>query len=58
MTTMKICATSDTHGHPFEIPECDVFCHCGDWSPLDIQDDFVRMQDWLEEFLKHLCGLP
>ena len=53
MTTMKICATSDTHGHPFEIPACDVFCHCGDWSPLDIQDDFVRMQEWLECFIKH-----
>ena len=58
MTTMKICATSDTHGYPFEIPECDVFCHCGDWSPLDIQDDFVRMQEWLECFIKHLCMLP
>ena len=58
MTSMKICAISDTHGYTFEVPPCDVFCHCGDWSPTDIQDDFVRMQDWLEEFLKHLCRIP
>lgn len=55
---MKICALSDTHGYDFTIPECDVFCHCGDWSPLEIQNDFVSMSSWMETFITHLCNLP
>lgn len=55
---MKICALSDTHGYDFTIPECDVFCHCGDWSPLEIHDDFVSMASWMETFITHLCNLP
>ena len=55
---MKICALSDTHGNDFTIPECDVFCHCGDWSPLEIQNDFVSMASWMETFITHLCNLP
>lgn len=55
---MKICALSDTHGYDFTIPKCDVFCHCGDWSPLRIQDDFIAMQTWLEDFIMKLCSLP
>lgn len=56
--TLKICATSDTHGNPIVIPECDFFCHCGDWSPLYLQDNFVRMQSWLDAFITNLCQLP
>ena len=56
--TLKICATSDTHGNPIIIPECDFFCHCGDWSPLYLQDNFVRMQSWLDAFIIDLCHLP
>lgn len=55
---MKICALSDTHGYDFTIPSCDVFCHCGDWSPLEIQNDFVSMASWMETFITHLCNLP
>jgi Icc-related predicted phosphoesterase len=29
---MKIAVTSDTHGRHFDIPECDVFIHCGDFT--------------------------
>ena len=31
---IQLCALSDTHGFDFGIPPCDIFCHCGDWSPL------------------------
>lgn len=58
MNSLKICATSDTHGNKFQIPPCDVFCHCGDWSPLHLQSDMICMQEWLEEFVTSLCSLP
>ena len=53
-----ICGISDTHGHEFSIDPCDILCHCGDWSPLEIQNDFCAMLKWMEKFITHLCELP
>lgn len=56
--TLRFCSTSDTHGCRFDVPPCDFFCHCGDWSPLNFQGDFIRMQSWLDEFITYLCNIP
>ncbi len=55
---LRICALSDTHGRAFSIPDCDIFCHCGDWSPLRIQNDYESMFKWLNKFVQMLYDLP
>ena len=55
---VHICALSDTHGQDFTIPMCDIFCHCGDWSPLYIQGDFAQMYLWVDSFVETLYNLP
>lgn len=56
--TIRLCALSDTHGLDFTIPDCDIVCHCGDWSPLAYQSDFEAMYDWLDYFVDALLYLP
>ena len=56
--TIRLCALSDTHGLEFTIPKCDIFCHCGDWSPLMYQSNFEAMYDWLDYFVNTLLHLP
>ena len=55
---LTLCALSDSHGYSFSIPKCDIFCHCGDWSPLRIQCNYEAMFEWLESFVEFLCNLP
>ena len=55
---IRLCAISDTHDMAFTIPECDVCCHCGDWSPLELQGNFEAMYEWLEAFVETLLNLP
>ena len=62
---MKIVSLSDFHGdlliNDF-IPECDVVCICGDFSPLGIQCSIAMngaMAGWIRnEFIPWLEGLP
>jgi hypothetical protein len=56
--TIRLCALSDTHGLDFTIPDCNIFCHCGDWSPLAYQSNFEAMVDWLDYFVDTLLHLP
>lgn len=62
---MKIVALSDFHGDLLAndlIPECDVVCICGDFSPLSIQGSTQMngaMAGWIhKEFIPWLEGLP
>lgn len=44
---VKITGISDLHGYlPYDLPECDVICICGDIVPLNIQRDFEESLDW------------
>lgn len=46
---MKIVAISDLHGYlpdPESIPACDVVCICGDFVPLEYQNDDVASIAW------------
>ena len=46
---MKIVAVSDLHGYlpkPEDIPACDVVCICGDFVPLEYQNDDVASIAW------------
>jgi len=42
-----IAAISDTHGRPFEIPECDVFIHAGDMTAGGSVDEQLDLLVWL-----------
>ena len=56
---LKIIGISDTHGMLPKLPECDVVCHCGDFSPLEYQQDQTQMAAWFYlEFLPWLEKLP
>lgn len=57
---LKICAISDLHGDFPEIKEpCDILLIAGDISPLDIQNNMVKMKVWLEtEFSFWIKSIP
>jgi len=56
---IKCVGISDTHGLLPQLPECDVVCHCGDFSPLDYQNDQTQMAAWFYlEFLPWVESLP
>lgn len=56
---MKFGATSDLHGILPEIEPCDVFLICGDISPLNIQHDYYRMENWMRStFAEWVNNLP
>ncbi len=44
---MKLAIISDTHGRPFEIPECDVFIHCGDITAGGSLEETEQFMKWL-----------
>lgn len=46
---MKIVATSDTHGRFPDIPDGDVFIHCGDFSNRGDQGEFTRFMNVIED---------
>lgn len=53
---------SDLHGYLFDpktLPECDVACCCGDFVPLEYQNDDVRSIAWFcLEFIPWVDKLP
>lgn len=56
---MKTVAISDLHGTLPNIEEAEVLFICGDISPLDIQFNKPRMQEWLHtQFIPWINGLP
>ena len=56
---MKIAAISDLHGYLPEIEECDVLCICGDITPLEIQRNYLKTEEWITEiFLTWIKKLP
>lgn len=56
---MIIAASSDTHGHLVNYPECDIAVHAGDFSPLEYQRNPVEMDNWVYyEFLPWIKALP
>lgn len=44
---MKVVMTSDNHGHPFRIPECDVFVHAGDLTAFGTLKETKKFARWL-----------
>lgn len=57
---MKIVAFSDNHGYlPLIEQKADLLCICGDWSPLEIQNNFWEMKQWIEHiFIPYLQEIP
>lgn len=59
---MKIVCISDLHGflyNPEDIPECDVVCICGDFVPLEYQNDDIASIAWFcLEFVPWTDKLP
>lgn len=56
---MKFAFTSDLHGYLPDIEPCEVLCICGDVSPLDIQYDYYRMENWTRStFAQWINNLP
>lgn len=60
--TLRVVALSDLHGYlpgPEEFPECDVACCCGDFVPLEYQNDDVASIAWFcLEFVPWVDKLP
>ena len=60
--TLRVVALSDLHGYlprPEEFPECDVACCCGDFVPLEYQNDDVASIAWFcLEFIPWVDKLP
>lgn len=56
---MKIAVTSDLHGVLPDIEPCEVLLICGDISPLNIQQDYYRMEFWMRStFAQWVNNLP
>lgn len=47
---MKIVCTSDTHGNLPEIPECDLFIHAGDFTPVSDHSIGFQTQWFTRDF--------
>lgn len=60
--TLKVVPFSDLHGYLFDpksLPECDVACCCGDFVPLEYQNDDVASIAWFcLEFVPWVDKLP
>lgn len=56
----KIVVTSDSHGKIFhdKIPECDIFIHCGDISPISDHSFYYQQQWFYNDFLEQLKEVP
>lgn len=56
----KIVAISDIHGNlDWEIPECDICVCSGDFSPLEIQNNYSQMMSWIKKkFIPKIESLP
>lgn len=59
---LKVVPFSDIHGYLFDpetLPECDVACCCGDFVPLEYQNDDVASIAWFcLEFVPWIDKLP
>lgn len=60
--TLRVVPFSDLHGYlfnPESLPECDVACCCGDFVPLEYQNDDVASIAWFcLEFIPWVDKLP
>jgi predicted phosphodiesterase len=49
VSKLRIVAVSDTHGRhrDLEIPECDLFIHCGDYTARDSMVELPMFSEWV-----------
>lgn len=61
MDKVKVTSVADLHGFlpDYSKYQCDIFCICGDFSPLNIQQKVPQMKDWLyHKFIPWTEQLP
>ena len=56
---MRVTAISDLHGYLPEIEDTDLLLITGDWSPLEIQTNYLAMKEWFSDvFIQWMKDVP
>lgn len=57
---MKVCSFSDMHGNlGFNVEPCDIVLICGDITPLSIQSNMIKSEEWMiTTFIPWCQNLP